>query len=203
MLFWAILAASTIVAVACGHKAAQLDGYKPGAVPGITRARLEAVLGKPQQDGPFSLPGVQAEVLTYPFGQVLLQNGTVVAISVNSDPQFHGPFGVTLGMSEDALNAAIAARPRKRSGHKDSYDAIEKTSDTRTRDIFDLSDHVMIELTATNANDPLAPFYVAQVTLANDAGMQLLDAFTKARVAGLYPDVHVVNFVSVPWPGRH
>jgi hypothetical protein len=100
------------------------------------------------------------------------------------------------------LYAALAAQPHRRSGHRESYDAIEKTSDTRTKDIYDDTDHVMIELTAANANDPLAPFNVAQVTMANDAGMQLIESFTRARVAGQYPDVHVDNFVSDPWQGK-
>lgn len=188
---------------ACGHAAAPVSGYKPGAVPGISRARAIAILGKPQQDAPFELPGVlAAEVMSYPFGQVLLKNGKVVAVSINSDPQFRGPFGIRLGMSEDQLYATLAANPRKRSGHQETYDAIEKSSDTRTKDIYDDTDHVMIELTATNANDALAPFNVAQVTYANTAGMELIDSFTKARVNGQYPDVHVDNFTSDAWPRR-
>ena len=196
--------AATLALCACGHAAPRIDGYQPGAVPGITRDRVIAILGKPQQDAPFSLPdtSVEAEVLTYPFGQVLVQNGEVVAISVNNDPEFRGPFGVTIGMSEDNFYAALAAHPRHRVGHRESYDAIEKTSDTRTKDIYDETDHVIIELTAANANDPLAPFNVAQVTLVNDRGMNLIEAFTKARVGGLYPDVHVDNFISDPWRGK-
>lgn len=194
-----LVAVAVSLAAACGTKQQQIDGYKAGAVPGSTRHRAIAILGKPQEAGPFSLSGIQAEVLTYQFGQVLLQNGVVVAVSVNNDPQFRGPFGVTLGMSEDDLHAALALRHPPRAGHKESYDAIEKSNDTRTRDIYDETDHVMIELTAANANDPLAPFNVAQVTFANSAGMQLLEEFTKARVNGLYPDVHVDNFVSESW----
>ena len=200
----ASLVAAAMVLCACGHAAPRTDGYKPGAVPGIARDRAIAILGKPQQAAPFSLPGtgVDAEVLTYPFGQLLVQNGEVVAISINNDPEFRGPFGVTIGMSEDALYAALAAHPRKRVGHRESYDAIEKTSDTRTKDIYDETDHVIIELTAANANDPLAPFNVAQVTFVNDQGMKLIEAFTKARVGGMYPDVHVDNFISDPWRGK-
>jgi hypothetical protein len=202
--FIASLVAATLALGACGHAAPRTDGYKPGAVTGITRDRAIAILGKPQQIAPFSLPGagVDAEVLTYPFGQALVQNGEVVAISVNNDPEFRGPFGVTLGMSEDAVYAALAAHPRHRVGHRESYDAIEKTSDTRTKDIYDETDHVIIELTAANANDALAPFNVAQVTLVNDKGMRLIEAFTKARVAGLYPEVHVDNFIDDPWRGK-
>lgn len=195
------LAAVALCALGCGHKAPASDGYKAGAVPGITRTRALELLGKPQQEGPFSLPGVEALVMTYRFGQLLLQNGVVVAVSVNDDPAFRGPFGVTLGMSEDDLRAALAAHPRHRTGHKETYDAIEKTADTRTKDIYDKTDNVMIELTAANANDALAPFNVAQVTFANGAGLTLIDAFTKARVDGLYPDVHVDNFTSDDWQG--
>ena len=200
----ALVAAAMAGMCACGHKAQPVDGYKAGVVPGITRARAIELLGKPQQSAPFSLPGttISTEVMTYPFGQLLLQNDQVAAISVNNDPSFRGPFGVTLGMSEDALYAALAAQRRQRNGHTELYDAIEKTSDTRTKDIYDDTDHVIIELTAANANDPLAPFNVAQVTLADSVGMKLIQNFTKARMAGLYPDVHVDNFISNPWQGK-
>lgn len=186
----------------CAKKGPQLNGYQQGAVPGITRQRIEAILGKPQQEGPFSVPGspVHAVVSTYPFGQVLMQNDRVVAVSVNSAPDFRGPFGITIGMTEDQVRAAVASHPKHRAGHRESYDAIEGQNDTRTRDIYDETDHVMIELAAANPNDPLAPFYVSQITLANDDGLRLLEAFTKARVNGLYPDVHVDNFVTEPWP---
>ena len=188
--------------VSCSHKAAVTNGYRAEVVPGITHARVVELVGKPQDEAMFSLPGVQAQVMTYPFGQVLLRSGKVVAVSVNDDPQFHGPFGITLGMSEDDAHAALAAHPRHRTGHKESYDAIEKSGDTRTRDLYDTTDHMMIEFTAANANDPMAPFNVAQVTLANPEGLALMDAFTKARVDGLYPDVHVDNFTSEDWQGK-
>ena len=97
------------------------------------------------------------------------------------------------------MKAALHASKQHRTGHRDSYDVVVGQNDTRTRDLYDQTDHMMIELTAANANDPLAPFNVAQVTLANSAGLQLIDAFTKARLAGLYPDVHVDNFVSMQW----
>jgi len=185
----------------CSHNAPFVGGYKAGVVPGISHARVVEIVGKPNDESVFSLPGVQAQVMSYRFGQVLLKDGTVVAVSINDDPQFRGPFGVTIGMSEDDLHAALAAHPRRRIGHKESYDAVEKNVDTRTRDIYDATDHVMIELTAANANDPMAPFNVAQVTLADDAGLTLIDAFTSARVKGLYPDVHVYNFTSDDWQG--
>lgn len=184
----------------CGRQAPSNNGYDPQAVPGISQQRLLAVLGKPQSQAPFSVGGttVHADVLTYPFGQVLVQNGNVVAISIDDDPAYTGPYGVTIGMSEDALRAALSARGRH-AGHKESYDAIQNSIDTKTKDIYDDTDHIMIELVATNPNDPLAAFNVAQVTLATPAGMQLIDAFTKARVDGMYPDVHVDNFISNSW----
>src|SRR6202165_1016161 len=188
---------------ACSPKQVSSNGYKEGVVPGMSRARAEQILGKPQDSGPFSLPGVKAEVLSYPFGQLLVQNGKVVAISINNDPNFRGPFGIKIGMTEDQVKAAFAAHPGPRKGHREAYDAIEKTNDTRTHDIYDDTDHVMIEFAAANANDPLAPFYVSQVTYANDHGMKLLQDFTKARANGLYPDVHVNNFISEPWPSAH
>lgn len=193
-----VIAACTLLA-ACGPHAPSSNGYQAAVVPGITRERCIELLGKPQDAQTFSLPNtiVQADVLTYPFGQILVQNGVVVAVSLDDEPAFVGPFGVKLGMLSDDLHAALARGVH--TGHLESYDAIGKSSDTRTKDLYDDTDHMMIELTAANANDPLAPFNVAQVTLANSAGLRLIDAFTKARLAGLYPDVHVDNFVSMPW----
>lgn len=198
------VAALALVLAGCTPHAAQSFGYKSQAVPGITSARCVDILGKPQDSQPFSMPGtnLSAVVMTYQFGQVLVQNDVVVAVSINNDPAFIAPFGIKLGMSEDDLRSALAHHGPHR-GHVESYDAIGKTGDTRTKDIYDDTDHLMIELTAANANDPLAPFNVAQVTLANSAGMLLIDAFTKARIAGLYPDVHVDNFVSNPWQIGH
>ena len=193
--------AALLVSSACGHGASDTSGYKPEVTPGMTQGQAEAILGKPQDSEPFSLPGISAQVLTYPFGQLLAQHGRIVAISVNNDPQFRGPAMITLGMSEDDLRAALAAHPLKRTGHKESYDAIDKSTDTRTKDIYDDTDHIMIELVAANPNDPLAVFNIAQVTFADKEGMQLIDSFTKARVDGLYPDVHVDNFITEPWRG--
>lgn len=186
---------------ACSPRAPSSNGYRPEVVPGITKDRCVQLIGKPQDAQTFSLPStiVQADVLSYPFGQVLVQNGVVVAVSLDDEPAFVGPYGVKLGMSADDLHAALSRG--KHTGHLDSYDAIGKSSDTRTKDLYDDTDHMMIELTAANANDPLAPFNVAQVTLANTDGLRLLAAFTKARVGGLYPDVHVDNFISTPWQG--
>jgi hypothetical protein len=197
------LALCLAVLCACSPRAASTNGYHEDVVPGISKDRAIELLGKPQDSETFSLPNtiVQADVLSYPFGQVLVQNGKVVAVSLDDDPAFVGAFGVKLGMSADDLRSALAHGAH--AGHLESYDAIGKSSDTRTKDLYDDTDHMMIELTAANANDPLAPFNVAQVTLANAAGMQLIDAFTKARLAGLYPDVHVDNFVSTPWEAGH
>ncbi len=194
------LIAILLVLGACAPHVVPSFGYKPEAVPGITRARCIEILGKPQDSQPFSMPGTNlaAEAMTYQFGQVLVEDGIVVAVSVNNDPAFVGPFGIKIGMSEDDLRSALAHHAHH-AGHIELYDAIGRQSDTRTKDIYDDTDHLMIELTAANANDPLAPFNVAQVTLANHAGMILIDAFTKARIAGLYPDVHVDNFVSNTW----
>jgi hypothetical protein len=198
----ALTLATVVGMLSCSRQAPVTNGYRPEVVPGITRARVIELTGKPQDEAAFSLPGVQAQVMTYAFGQVLLRGGKVVAVSVNDDPQFRGPFGVTLGMSEDDVYAALTAHPRRPTGHKESYDAIEKGNDTRTKDLYDVTDHVMIEFTATNANDAMAPFNVAQITLADDTGLALMDAFTKARVDGLYPDVHVDNFISEEWQGK-
>jgi hypothetical protein len=200
LVLWVMAAVLAVASAACGPKQEQQRGYRSAVVPGVTRQKVEAVLGKPQQSGPFSLPTLSADVMSYPFGQVLLQHDRVVAVSINNDPDYRGPAGVSVGMSEDQLKAAFAAHKGKRSGHRDAYVAIEKTNETPTRDIYDMTDHVMIELAAANANDPLAPFNVSQITIANGAGMKLLNAFTKARVNGLYPDVRVNNFVSEPWP---
>lgn len=197
----AMTAGVFVCTVSCGRSGPQTNGYDPRAVPGITREQLVNVVGKPQSAGTISLPGtsVHADVLTYPFGQVLLQNGRVVAVSINNDPSFRAPNGVTIGMAESDLRTTLAAHGGPHSGHIESYDAISGQIDTKTKDIYDDSDHMMIELVASNPNDPLAPFSVAEVTLTNHAGMLLVDAFTKARVGGLYPDVHVDNFISNSW----
>ena len=196
---YALAVLVALLLAACGPKAPQTFGYKPEAVPGISKERLLDVLGKPQESENFSIPGtsVNADVLTYPFGQVLVQKDTVVAVSINNDPAYVGPKGIKLGMAENDLRAALAHG--RHTGHVETYDAISGANDTRTKDIYDDTDHMMIELTAVNPNDPFASFNIAQVTLTNHDGMLLLDAFTKARVGGLYPDVHVDNFVFGPW----
>jgi hypothetical protein len=137
--------------------------------------------------------------MTYGFGQLLLEDDRVVAITVVDDPTYVGPLGITLGMTEDAVKAAFAAHRAKRVGHKDAYDVVVGTSDTRTRDLYDETDHLMIEMAAANPNDPLAPFHVISITRADDAGFALLSAITKAKMGGMYPDQHVFNFQSEPW----
>jgi hypothetical protein len=201
---WFLWTAAALAAVvcACSRQTAQTFGYNPQVRPGISRERAIALLGKPQDEEPFALSGtaVHADVLTYPFGQVLVENGSVVAVSIDNDPAFVGPFGVRLGMSDDELRAALAAHPGVRVGQKETYDAISQSRDTPTIDLYDVTDGAMIELTSA---DPLSPARVAQVTLANHAGMALLEAFTKARLEGVYPDVHLDNYISNPWKAGH
>ena len=184
----------------CGPQAPQTNGYKPGVQDGMSKAQVEAILGRPTSETPFSLPNnLSAYVMTYGFGQVLLENDKVVAISVVDDPTYVGPFGIKLGIQEDAMKAAFKAHPKKRTGHKDAYDVVVGTTDTRTRDYYDETDGLIIELAAANPNDPLAPFNVISITQANAQGLTLLTSITKAKVGGLYPDQHVFNFVSDPW----
>lgn len=172
-------------------------------VPGIAAAKVESIMAKPSQAQLFSLPGgVSANVMTYPFGQVLLQDGRVVAVTIVGDPDYVGPFGIKLGMPEDQVKAAFASHPKKRTGHKDAYDVVVGQSDTRTRDLYDQTDGLMIELAAANANDPEAAFNVISIALADEAGLSLLASITKAKVGGLYPDQHVYNFVTEPWGAR-
>ena len=188
-----------MVAAACAPPPPNTNGYKPGVEPGMTKSQAETVLGKPKQEAPFALGAINAYVLTYDFGQLLLEDGKVVAITVADDPTYVGPFGIKLGEPEDGVKAALAAHKKHRVGHKDAYDVVVGTSDTRTRDLYDETDHLMIEMAAANPNDPLAPFNVISITQANDAGLALLAAITKAKVGGMYPDQHVFNYVSEPW----
>jgi len=146
-----------------------------------------------------TIQNLSAFVMTYVFGQVLLENDKVVAITVADDPTYVGPFGIKLGIQEDAVKAAFHARKAHLTGHRDAYDVVVGTTDTRTRDYYDQTDGVMIEMAAANPNDPLAPFNVISITRASAAGLALLTAITKAKVGGMYPDQHVFNFVSEPW----
>ena len=195
----AFAAATCIAGTACSSGPPSTNGYKPGIAPGMTKEQTEAILGKPKQEAPFSLGKLSAYVMTYDFGQLLLVNGHVAAITVADDPSYVGPLGIKLGMPEDGVKAAFAAHKAKRTGHMDAYDVVVGTSDTRTRDIYDESDHLMIELAAANPNDPLAPFNVISITQGDHDGFALLGAITKAKVGGMYPDQHVFNFVSEPW----
>jgi len=184
---------------ACTPPPPQPNGYKPGVEPGMSKAQVESILGKGSSEAPFSLPNLSAFVMTYVFGQVLLENDKVVAITVADDPTYVGPFGIKLGIQEDAVKAAFHARKAHLTGHRDAYDVVVGTTDTRTRDYYDQTDGVMIEMAAANPNDPLAPFNVISITRASAAGLALLTAITKAKVGGMYPDQHVFNFVSEPW----
>jgi len=165
----------------------------------MSQAQVTALLGKPTSQAPFNLEKISAYVMTYPFGQILLQDGRTVAITVADDPSYAGPLGVKLGIQEDSVKAALSAHKERRTGHRDSYDVVVGSSDTRTRDLYDETDHLMIEMAAPNPNDPMAPFNVISITQAGDEGLALLAAITKAKVGGLYPDQHVLNFESVPW----
>ncbi len=194
-----VAAATCAALAACSQGPPSTNGYKPGVVPGVSKAQVQSILGAAKQEAPFSLQSLNADVMTYGFGQVLLQNDRVVAVTVADDPSYVGPLGIKLGVQEDAVKAAFAAHKKRRTGHRDAYDVVVGTNDTRTRDLYDETDHLMIEMAAANPNDPLAPFNVISITQANDAGLALLTAITKAKVGGLYPDQHVFNFVSEPW----
>jgi len=195
----AALGALCLFAAACSSGPPPTNGYKPGVEMGMTKAQAEAILGKAKQEAPFDLQNLKAFVLTYQFGQLLLEDGKVVAITVADDPTYVGPFGIKLGIQEEAVKAAFAAHKGKRAGHQDGYDDVVGTSDTRTRDLYDETDGLMVEMAAANPNDPLAPFNVISITRANSAGLALLSAITKAKIGGMYPDQHVFNFVSEPW----
>lgn len=189
-----------IAIVAACTKQVQPDGYRPGVIPGASEAAVLQILGKSSERVPLTLGKMHAEALTYPFGQAILQRGSVVAVTVASDPSFVGPAQVTLGMPESQVRKNLLSDHRRRVGHKDAYDLVVGPIDTRTRDIYDETDHVIIEMAAANPNDPEAPFRVIGITLANAAGMSLMTAITQAKVSGSYSaDQHVVNFVSDPW----
>ena len=182
----------------CGSKPPP-ESYKTGVVPGISESEVASLLGKPSNTLPFSLPGIHATVLTYPFGQVALQEGKVVSVMVASDPRFVGANGVKLGMPEDAMKAALRSDHKHRSGHLDAYDVVAGDIITRTKDLYDQTDHVVYELAAANANDPLAPYSVISINLANDGGFAFLEAVTQAKIGGVYPGQHIDNFTSEPW----
>lgn len=196
----ALFAVCALALVAgCGPRAQPQNGYRPGVIPGITRAGVLEILGKPTQEGPFQLASIAADVMTYPFGQVLLQHDRVVAVTIASDPSYVGPYGISLGMQEDPVRKALRADHKRRVGHVDNYELIVGETDTRTRDLYDSTDHLIVEMAAANPNDPYAPFNVISITLGDSAGTALMAAITQAKVSGLYPDEHVDNFISEPW----
>ncbi len=196
----AIVCALSASLVACGPQTPQTNGYKAGVHPGMTKDQVDSILGSPKTEAPFSLTNnVSAYVMTYGFGQVLLENDKVVAITVADDATYVGPFGISLGIQEDAMKAAFKAHKARRTGRRDAYDVVVGTTDTRTRDYYDETDGLIVELAAANPNDPLAPFNVISITQASAEGLSLMGALTKAKVGGLYPDQHVFNFVSEPW----
>ncbi|HME82329.1 MAG TPA: hypothetical protein VKF82_09660 [Candidatus Eremiobacteraceae bacterium] len=167
-------------------------------MPGISLGQLEALLGKPSSSLPFALPGgIQADILAFPFGQAALKGDKVITVTIASDPSYVGAHGVHLGMPEDQLLKALHGTGAK--GHRDAYDVIVGDMDTRTKDYYDETGHVMYELAAANANDPEAPFNVVSVNLADAQGLQFLEAVTNAKVSGLYTGQHIDNFVSEPW----
>ncbi|MBV8280736.1 MAG: hypothetical protein JO347_01580 [Candidatus Eremiobacteraeota bacterium] len=189
-----MLAASFAIA---GCSKSPAPTYKAGAVPGIDRAALETAVGKPSSSMPFALPGLKAEILAYPFGQAVLQDGKVAVVTIASDPAYTGAHGIHLGMPEDEFLKALHGTGAK--GHRDAYDVIAGDMDTRTKDYYDEHGSVMYELAAANANDPLAPYNVIGINLADASGLSFLETLTKDKVAGLYTGQHIDNFVSDPW----
>src|SRR5215470_10783487 len=119
----------------CANKPPQ-STYKAGAVPGVSVARLETLLGKPKNTLPFTLPGIDAQILEYPFGQAIARSGKVIAVTIAGDMAYVGPFNIRIGTSEDDLRAALRA-PGKRNGHRDAYDLIVGDTVTRTKDVYD------------------------------------------------------------------
>jgi len=81
-----LAAAICIALVACAPPPPQSNGYKAGIRPGMTKAQAEALLGKGTSEAPFTLVTLSAFVMTYPFGQLLLEHGAVVAVTVADDP---------------------------------------------------------------------------------------------------------------------
>lgn len=198
----AVLTAAALAAVACSKPAPQ-DGYKAGVVPGVSAAKVQLLLGTPSQTGSVGPAGSAAtNMMAYPFGQVLLQQGHAVAVTIVNDPAYVGPYGITLGMTEDKVKAALRAHRKQRQGHQSSYTVTAGTMDTRSRDLYDLTDGLVIEMAAANAIDPLAPFNVVSISLVNGAGARLLSAMTKAKLTGLNRAEHVYNFVDEPWSTR-
>jgi len=137
--------------------------------------------------------------MAYPFGQVILNGNRVIVVTIIKDQAYVGPFGVAPGIMDEQFQPSLKAAKGHRSGHVDSYDVIVTQGETRTRDWYDTTDNLMVEFAATNANDPLAPYQIVAVNLANQAGMNLLQQIVKSKLRGEFPDQRVVNFVSEPW----
>jgi hypothetical protein len=188
-----------IFCVGCRSGPPSTSGYSHEIVPGVTHDRVELIAGKPVTDQPFDLGDMHAEVMAYPFGQVILSNGHVIVVTIIKDLAFVGPFGAAPGVMDEQFQASLKAHKGHRSGHVDSYDVIVTQGETRTRDWYDTTDNLMVEFAATNANDPLAPYQIVAVNLANEAGMKLLQQIVKSKLRGEFPDQRVVNFVSEPW----
>ncbi len=201
-LVLALAVCAGLALAACAQKAAVQDGYRAEVVPGITRDKVESILGKPATSENFQLPHISAYVLTYPFGDVVLQHDRVVAVTVATDPVYVGPLGIKVGTSESDLRTALLAARGPHSSYRDSYQVTSGDLVTRTRDVYDDTDHVLFELAAANPNDAEAAFSVVSVTLTNAAGSALMSSVTKAKVQGSYPGQNIVNFVSEPWPTR-
>ena len=91
-----------VVAASCSSKPPP-STYKEGVVPGITQHQLESLLGPPSSTLPFALPGIQAQILSYPFGQVAIQHGKAITVTIASDPSYMGPLGMHLRTLEDQL----------------------------------------------------------------------------------------------------
>ena len=198
-LILAVLASLALCATACTPKPPSTSGYSHEIVPGISRERVEQIAGKPVSTQPFNLDTIHAEVMAYPFGQVILNGNHVIVVTIIKDLAYVGPFGVAPGVMDDQFQASLKAAKGHRSGHVDSYDVIVTQGETRTRDWYDTTDNLMVEFAATNANDPLAPYQIVAVNLANQDGMNLLQQIVKSKLRGEFPDQRVVNFVSEPW----
>jgi hypothetical protein len=193
------LAFFVVFSLGCKSAPPSTSGYSHEVVPGITRDRVEEIAGKPLSDQPFNLDVMHAEVLAYPFGQVILSDGRVIVVTIIKDLAYIGPFGAAPGVMDDQFQASLKAHKGHRSGHIDSYDVIVTQGETRTRDWYDTTDNLMVEEAATNANDPLAPYQIVAVNLANEAGMKLLQQIVKSKLRGEFPDQRIVNFVSESW----
>ena len=195
------IAAATfcVIVSGCSSGPPPTYGYRAGAVPGLSRDEIQKILGDPTSTSPFTVGSTDAEVMVYPFGQVILENGRAVVITVIKDPAYRGPFGAAPGVMYDQFQSSFKARKLHRNGHVEDYDVFVTQGETRTRDWYDPADNLMVESAATNANDPEAPYQIVSVNLANDAGRALLDAMVKSKLSGDEPDQHIMNYVSLPW----